>query len=224
MRVRRLRADIAVLLTCSVLALTGCGTAGGRTAPAAVGSPRAPTATGSPPANPVAPSGAPDLLGSAPATLDALRAAEAQRPVSVLVPGVAQAAPVQARTTDPVSGGFDLPHGASDVAWWASGAVPGTGVGSVVLAAHVSYDGETGPFTRLSTLAPGSQVVVVSADGSRHVYAVQTSRSAPKTSLDRAELFRTTGPPALVMVTCGGAYDRSTHTFAENIVVTAVPV
>ena len=205
----------AVALTCAA-----CGsTAGAATPPPS--SPPAPSSAAAPTPSPAA---AADLLGSASATLDALRADEARRPVSVLVPGVSQPAAVEERTTDPVSGGLDLPKDPTVVAWWASGAVPGAGSGSVVLAAHVSYDGETGPFTRLSHVAPGTQVVVTSADGSVHSYAVQSTRNAPKTALDRAELFRTTGAPALVLVTCGGPYDSRTHTFAENVVVTAVPV
>jgi len=202
-----------------VLAGTGCGQAG----PVAEAAPPAPPAArqDAPPPSPTAAGG---LLGSRPATLDALRAEQGRRPVSVQVPGVATPAPVEARTTDPVSGGLDLPDGARKVAWWASGATPGTGEGSVVLAAHVSYDGQTGPFTRLSAVAPGAELVVTSADGSTHRYAVRSTRNAPKTALDRAELFRVTGPAALVLVTCGGPYDRATHSFAENVVVTATPV
>lgn len=202
------------------LALTACGGGGASEAPAQEAAAREVPAVAPP-----SPSASPtDLLGSRSATLDALRSAQAQRPVSVLVPGVSRPAPVQARTTDPVTGGLDLPDAADEVAWWGSGATPGSGAGSVVLAAHVSYDGQTGPFTRLATVAPGTEVVVTSADGSTHRYAVQSTRNAPKTELDRVELFRTTGPPALVLVTCGGPYDRATHSFAENVVVTAVPV
>ena len=223
----------ALLVAAGALTCAACGSSAGAAGPTAAPGASAGTTSSAASATATTPSPTPsstpsddaaDLLGSAPATLDALRAAEALRPVQVLVPGVARPAPVEPRTTDPVSGGLDLPEGAATVAWWASGAVPGTGAGAVVLAAHVSYDGETGPFTRLAATAAGTQVVVVSADGSRHAYAVQSTRNAPKTSLDRAELFRTTGPPVLVMVTCGGPYDRRTHTFAENVVVTAVPV
>lgn len=208
---RRVLAGLLLVVTC-----TGCASARATPQVAAPVLTTAPSPTTSPPS-------AEGLLGSQPATLDVLRASQALRPVSVLVPGVARPAPVEARTTDPVSGGLDLPEGAAKVAWWASGAAPGAGAGSVVLAAHVSYDGQTGPFTRLSKVAPGSPVVVTSADGSTHRYTVQTTRSAAKTALDRGELFRTTGPATLVLVTCGGAYNRSTHSFAENIVVTATP-
>ena len=197
------------------VACAGCGASSA----AAPDVPDAPSAIPTAAATPRSTAG---LLGSRPATLDALRAELALRPVSVQVPGVNGAAPVEAHTTDPVSGGFDLPKGAAVIAWWASGSAPG-GQGSVVLAVHVSYDGQTGPFTRLSTVPPGSTVVVSSADSSSHRYTVRSVRSAPKTALDRGELFRTDGPPALVLVTCGGAYDRATHSFASNIVVTATP-
>jgi hypothetical protein len=205
------------LLGLGALALAaGCGASSTAVAP------RAATGTPTPVTAAPTPQSTADLLGSRSATLDALRAELALRPVAVQVPGVNGPAPVEAHTTDPVSGGFDLPAGAKVVAWWASGSAPG-GAGSVVLAGHVSYDGQTGPFTRLSTVPAGSEVVVTSADGSTHRYTVQSVRSAPKTALDRADLFRTDGPPALVLVTCGGEYDRATHSFASNIVVTATP-
>ena len=59
--------------------------------------------------------------------------------------------------------------------------------------------------------------------------ACAATRCAPcaapaKDALDRAGLFRTDGPPVLVMVTCGGAYDPATHSFADNVVATATPV
>ena len=203
------------------LALAGCGATSSAAAPSA---PAATSGSTPPPAAAGPASTTASPLGSQPATLDALRAAQARRPVSVLVPGVATAAPVEARTTNPVSGGLDLPDGPAKVAWWASGSAPGDGTGSVVLAAHVSYNGQTGPFTRLASVPPGTEVIVTSADGTARRYAVQSIRNAPKTALDRGELFRTTGKPALVLVTCGGAYDRTTHSFADNVVVTATPV
>ncbi len=93
-----------------------------------------------------------------------------------------------------------------------------------MLAAHVSYEGEVGPFTRLSSLPLGTVVALTSADGSVRRYAVRSVRRAAKDALDRAGLFRTDGPPVLVMVTCGGAYDPATHSFADNVVATATPV
>jgi len=200
-----------------LLALTtGCAASSPGAAPPP---PVTPPATAAP-----APSPAPTaLLGSRPATLDDLRAEQERRPVRVRVPGVRRPAPVEARTTDPVGGGLDLPRDAATVAWWGSGSSPGDGAGSVVLAAHVVFEGEQGPFTDLADVDEGAQVVVTSADGTEHRYVVEGVRSADKDALDREELFRTTGPASLALVTCGGAYDPETRSYASNVVVTARP-
>ena len=135
------------------------------------------------------------------------------------VPGVNGAAPVEAHTTDPVSGGLDLPEGASVVAWWGSGAAPG-GAGSVVLAGHVSYKGR--PARSPGCPVPvGREVVVASADGGTHRYAVGVRRGQVRAGPRGA--VQHDGTPALVLVTCGGAYDPATHSFEANIVVTATP-
>ncbi len=214
-----------LLLVALTSGLTGCSAPDAQDAPDARAAPAAlPLVPEAPASSAAPPTDAPALLGSRSATLDDLRAEQALRPVAVTVPGSDRPAPVEQRTTDPVSGGLDLPDSAVRVAWWSAGASPGSGAGSVVLAAHVSYDGATGPFTRLSQVRPGARVEVTSADGSTRAYAVESTRSAPKDALDRAELFRSDGPPVLVLVTCGGAYDRATRSFADNVVVTAVPV
>ena len=199
----------------AALLLAGCGGAASSAAPA--GPPptsAAPVLAPTPP-----PTG---LLDSAPATLDALRTQQALRPVSVQVPGEGSA-PVRAFTTDPVGGGLALPDDAATVAWYASGASPGEDSGTVVLAAHVSYQGATGPFTELEGASPGAAVEVTSADGTVRRYSISDVRQAPKTDLDRAALFATGGPARLVLVTCGGQFDPVTRSFASNTVVTAVP-
>lgn len=221
---RSTRHAVAGLL---ILLCAGCASSadeGSSAPPAPAAASSAPTAAPAAPSPSPAAPGTVALLDSQPATLDALRAEQARRPVSVLVPGRSTPSPVAATTTDPVSGGLALVNNAATVVWWSSGTAPGSPSGSVVLAAHVSYQGETGPFTRLASVAPGAEVTVTSADGSTRRYAVTGTRYAPKTSLDRAELFRTTGPPTLALVTCGGAYDRATRSYADNVVVSAVPV
>jgi hypothetical protein len=38
------------------------------------------------------------------------------------------------------------------------------------------------------------------------------------------EVFAVGGPPRLVLITCGGAFDRRTRNYADNVVVVAEPV
>lgn len=215
------RTAVAALLAA---ACAGCAGTSGAAQPAPDPPAAAPVAAAPAPDLPTSSLSAQEpLLDSRPATLDALRQEQARRPVAVLVPGSRRPAPVEVRTTDPVDGGLDLPDDAATVAWWGSGTAPGEPSGSAVLAGHVSYEGQTGPFTRLASVRPGAPVVVTSADGTRHRYRVESVRSAPKTALDREVLFRTSGRPALVLVTCGGRFDAATRSYESNVVVTAAP-
>ena len=210
----RTTAPLPLLLAAVLLA--GCGGAASSAAPAAA--PPVSSAVPAPGPTPT-PTG---LLDSAPATLGDLRTLQALRPVAVQVPGE-DSAPVEAFTTDPVGGGLALPDDAATVAWYASGASPGEDSGTVVLAAHVSYQGATGPFTELEGAAPGAAVAVTSADGTVRQYTISDVRQAPQTAPDRAALFAAGGPPRLVLVTCGGQFDPVTRSFASNTVVTALP-
>lgn len=173
---------------------------------------------------PPSPSSTPSELATAHATLDDLRRQAATRPVAVTVPGYPGSAPVVQRTTNPVGGGLDLPPDPREVAWWSAGAQPGDGHGDVVLASHISYNGRYGPFTRLAALHPGQTVSVRTAGGQQRHYRITGIRQVAKGGFDRQGLFRADGPPRLILVTCGGRYDPTTHNYADNVVVTAVPI
>jgi len=65
--------------------------------------------------------------------------------------------------------------------------------------------------------------VVRGAYGVEHQFVVQGRQGIAKPELPVAGLFTRTGPPALVLVTCGGNFDRATHSYSANVVVYAVP-
>ena len=53
-------------------------------------------------------------------------------------------------------------------------------------------------------------------------YRVVSVRAYPKSELP-ADVYSVRGPPRLVLVTCGGPFDRAARHYRDNIVVTAVP-
>ena len=45
----------------------------------------------------------------------------------------------------------------------------------------------------------------------------------PKQDLPTEEIFAREGTDALVLITCGGAFDSTTGRYADNVVVVAAP-
>ena len=127
----------------------------------------------------------------------------------------------------PVSVGADgllaVPANPRQVGWWSASARPGASSGSIVIAGHV--DSATlglGALFGLRQARAGDPVTLVDASGATTRYTVAARRSYPKTALPAAEVFALDGRPRLVIVTCGGRFDRTTRHYDDNIVVYAV--
>lgn len=163
-------------------------------------------------------------------------AASATPPAPVVVPR-APAAPATLGLPgdpDPVplvpvgvlpSGALQLPERPSVLGWYAAGATPGDPAGTAVIAGHVdSAVYGAGPLKRLLDISLGDVVRVTDATGRTHAYAVASRTSYRKTTGLPPELFGTDGPPRLALITCGGAFDERTGSYADNVVVVATPL
>lgn len=216
------RGGVLVLCLVGLIAAAACGRSGSGPDGAGFASPPPTTLPPWPASRAVADAAsAPVLPAGLPAGAFALRVSGAA-PVRVSVPGSGVDAPVEARGTA-ADGALDLPPDAGIVAWYRDGPSPGA-AGSAVLAAHVDYGGRLGVFAPLLGVEVGALVDVAYDDGTAARFEVVDRRSYAKSSLPLDELFRRRGAPRLVMVTCGGAFDRATRYYTDNVVVTAVPV
>lgn len=149
------------------------------------------------------------------------RPVPAAPPVRVRIPAVGVAAPVRPSGTDP-AGALDLPADPRTLAWWTGGARPGDARGSVVLAGHVDDERRgDGALVRLREVRPGAVVEVDTADGTRR-YVVTARRTYRKTALPAAVFARMVAG-RLVLITCTGRFDPDTRSYADNLVVYAVP-
>ena len=143
-------------------------------------------------------------------------------PVRLVAAAIGVDAPVTASEVEP-DRALEVPADPAVVGWWRAGAQPGSAAGSVVLAGHVDTRADgPGALFRLAALRPGDRVVVGTATG-RVAYVVEAVHRYPKAGLP-AEVFATTGPPRLVLITCGGDFDPRTRHYAENVVVYAIPI
>jgi hypothetical protein len=112
----------------------------------------------------------------------------------------------------------DIEH----VGWYRLGPSPGQ-AGSSVLVGHVDGQGRPGVFWRLGRLTPGDIVTVSYEGGIARNFRVTGRQQVPKTALP-ADLFSRAGPPRLVLVTCGGAFDTTTRHYTDNVVIVAAPI
>ncbi|WP_354640190.1 class F sortase [Kitasatospora camelliae] len=106
------------------------------------------------------------------------------------------------------------------VGWYRGGASPGER-GSAVVAGHV--DTTTGPavFLMLHVLLPGSTVEVVREDRTVAVFVVDAVKTYKKSEFPDKEVYGDTGSAQLRLITCGGAYDRASKDYTDNVVVFA---
>ena len=121
------------------------------------------------------------------------------------------------------SGEMQVPADVEEVGWYRYGSAPGE-AGSAVLAGHVDGDGRLGQLGALRDAAPGDVVQVVSSDGSTAEFRVLAREQVPKADAPLGRWFAADGPSRLVLLTCGGDFDRSAGSYADNVAVTAVPV
>jgi hypothetical protein len=122
-------------------------------------------------------------------------------------------------------GALVIPDDVRTVGWWTGGSKAGEAFGSVVVAGHVdSATRGIGVFAALRRLTPGQ---VVELDGAGHAarYRILSATQVPQAQISRgAGIFTVDGEPRLVLVTCGGSFDRARHRYQDNLVVLATPL
>jgi len=140
----------------------------------------------------------------------------------VSLPGGARATVLPAQT---VNGELKVPEHVRYVGWWDGSSYAGDPFGSTVIAGHVDSASEgLGFFARLRRVHVGDRVTL-QGDGHRAVFRVVSVQLVLKRALSAdSPAFDQLGAPKLVLITCGGSYDRSRGGYDSNLVVTGVPV
>jgi Sortase domain len=115
---------------------------------------------------------------------------------------------------------LQVPRNFADTGWWAGGPRPGE-PGPAVVVGHV--DSYTGPavYYRLRELRRGDRISIVRANRSVVRFSVLGLRSYPKAHFPTTRVYGATRRPTLRLITCSGAFDRSTGHYLDNTVVFA---
>ena len=195
-----------VVALAAVLLLAGCSTTSvEQLAPSAA--PR-PTASGA-------------AVPITPGAIEAPRSSVA--PVRVQIPSVGVDIPVEPVGVQP-SGLMELPPDIRTAGWYKYGPDPESPFGSTVISAHVdSYAQGIGPFAYLKEVPAGASVIVTTADGIDHSYTVASVQKVAKQQLPLDQVFDRTGAPRLVLITCGGQFDRDVLNYTDNLIAIANP-
>lgn len=143
----------------------------------------------------------------------------ANRPAFVDIPAIGATSTVDELGTL-ADGRLETPNDFMKVGWWAGGTVPGE-VGPAVLAGHLdSYQGPA-IFARLNQLKPDDLIRVARRDGQVLTFSVTRVDRYPKDLFPAAQVYGATPTPELRLITCGGTFDHSAHSYKDNTVVYA---
>jgi Sortase domain len=147
-------------------------------------------------------------------------AAPRVRPVSIAIPALEVAGPL-GELTAAENGELLAPDDPGLAGWFAAGVVPGD-VGPAVIGGHVDSRRGPGVFFALRSLRRGDVVSVTRSDGRTVRFTVTDVAKVPKARFPTEAVYAPTPRPELRLVTCGGRFDRSAHSYADNVVVAAV--
>jgi len=104
--------------------------------------------------------------------------------------------------------------------WYSYGPAPGE-VGPAVILGHVDGNTQPGIFYRLSELRPGDVVTVSRKDGTEAEFVIRKVEEISKDRFPTGAVYGDTADPELRLITCGGSFDRSAHSYRDNIIVYA---
>ncbi len=163
------------------------------------------------------------VVGSPTDTRRESPSSSSRTPARLELPGLGVAAPVIPVGVDP-EGVLDVPPDPDVLGWWRGGARPGQSRGSILIAGHVdTVTGGFGVFARLAHLEPGAPVLIETAGGGQLRYRITDSRQFPKAELPAHLGSVRDGPERLLLITCGGQFDRDAGGYSDNVVAFAVP-
>lgn len=130
---------------------------------------------------------------------------------------VAQPTPEQPKDS------IELPARPEDAGWFEGGPRPGQ-PGPAVIIGHVDWDKSPAVFFRLREMRPGQAVYVDRVDGTTQEFRVTRVRQVAKSDFPTADVYAPDLESSLRLITCGGAFDHTSHNYLDNVIVFASPV
>jgi hypothetical protein len=164
------------------------------------------------------PSSAPH--GVTPSTTTSVPAPLARsRPVRVRIPAIGVDSGMMALGLQ-ADGTLQVPPTGFPAGWYTGAPTPGE-LGPAIVVGHVDWAGRPGVFYELRRLKPGAQVTVAREDGTTATFRVTRVEQFAKGTFPTQAVYGDIDHAGLRLVTCGGAFDRKTHSYDDNVVAFA---
>jgi hypothetical protein len=121
-------------------------------------------------------------------------------------------------------GSLPIPSGVNQAVWWGTGLNAQSG--ATVFAGHVNWAGAIGPFAELWQDNAGAVITIKDNSGTAWRYRVTQVLTLNKDQLPQQAptLFSASGPPRIVLATCGGEWIGGSVGYADNRIVVATPI
>ena len=117
-------------------------------------------------------------------------------------------------------GTLEVPPTGFPAGWFTGGPTPGE-LGPAVIAGHIDWITGPGVFYRLGSLAPGDDIRVTRADGTVATFRTVRVAQFPKDAFPTELVYGDIDHAGLRLISCGGAFNRGTGHYEDNIVVFA---
>jgi len=117
-------------------------------------------------------------------------------------------------------GSLEVPPGAPLPGWFTGGPTPGS-LGPAVIVGHVDWGGHAGVFVDLKRVSVGDEIVVDREDGSSAIFRVTYTTQIAKQAFPTSLVYGNLDHAGLRLITCGGAFDPTTRSYADNVIVYA---
>lgn len=144
------------------------------------------------------------------------------KPVAVDIPAIGVQSTVQQLGLNE-DGTLEVPRAPryDEPAWYEGSPTPGS-LGPSIISGHVD-SAENGPsvFFKLGDLEPGDEVAVTRADGRVARFVVEEVRRYPKDEFPTSLVYGDLDDAGLRLITCGGAFDRKSREYLDNVIVFA---
>lgn len=176
------------------------------------------TSTSGPPASTSSATAVTTDAGAAPTTRTAVQ--PRARPVTMDIPAIGVSTGEIVDLGLEPDGALEVPVDAVTAGWFTESPTPGE-LGPSIIAGHVDYRHVPGVFFRLHELPVGSKVMVHREDGTSVEFTVDRVERYPKAEFPTEQVYGNTEVPELRLITCGGAFDRSSGEYVDNVVAYA---